>query len=103
MDERRSWWTSPAVLFGLALVGNLAVALASHHFPYTDINNHLARYTLLDRFWFGTPPSYIRARLVPGPYMGIDLVGVALVHVVGAAATMKILAAVAVIAFPVGL
>src|ERR1700722_11180976 len=103
MDQRQSWWTRPVVLFGVALAGNLIVALATRHFPYTDVTNHLARYTLLDRYWFGTPPSYIQARLVPGPYMGVDLLGVALVHFFGAVAAIKVLGALAVIAFPVGL
>jgi hypothetical protein len=102
-EPKQSRWTSPGVLFGLALLGNVVVALAIRHFPYADTVNHLARYTLLDRYWFGTPPAYIRARLVPGPYIGVDLLGVALVHFFGAAITQKILAVIVVIALPVGL
>jgi hypothetical protein len=103
MDERKPWWTNPGVLFGVALAGNLVVALANHHFPYVDVTNHLARYALLDRFWFGTPPAYIQARLAPGPYMGIDILGVTLVHLFGPAIAAKVMAALVVIAFPVGL
>jgi hypothetical protein len=97
------WWANPYLLVGVALVGNLFVALANHHWPYTDITNHLARYVLLDRYWFGTPPDYIQARLVPGPYMGIDLLGVALVQLFGPVATAKIFAVLGVIALPIGL
>jgi hypothetical protein len=107
MDDRQlsrvPWWTDPHLLLAVALAGNLVVALASHHFPYVDVTDHLARYALLDRYWFGTPPAYIRARLVPGPYMGIDLLGVALVHLFGAAAAVKIFGALVVSALPLGL
>jgi hypothetical protein len=97
------WWASPYLLLGVALAGNLFVALASHHWPYADATNHLARYTLLDRYWFGPRPPYIQGRLIPGPYMGIDLLGVALVHLFGPVATQKILAAIVVVVLPIGL
>jgi hypothetical protein len=102
-DAAGAWWASPYLLMAVALAGNLFLALASHHWPYADITNHLARYTLLDRYWFGPRPPYIIARLIPGPYMGIDLLGVALVHLFGAVVAMRALAALVVVAFPVGL
>jgi hypothetical protein len=102
-DDGRAWWANPYLLLGVALAGNLFVALANHHWPYADLTNHLARYTLLDRYWFGPRPPYIVARLIPGPYMGIDLLGVALVHLFGAVVAMRVLAAIVVVAVPIGL
>jgi hypothetical protein len=97
------WWANPYLLMGVALAGNLVVALGNHHFPYCDVTNHLARYVLLDRYWFGVRPAFITARVAPGPYMGVDILGVTLVHFFGAAATLKIFAAILVVALPVGL
>jgi hypothetical protein len=93
----------PLLAFLVALGGNIAVALGAHHFPYEDLPNHLARYVLLDRALSGHPAPYILTRLSPGPYVGLDLIGVALVHTVGAAITARVLAVAVVIAFPVGL
>ena len=51
----RCGWPEALIIIALAL--ELAVALLSHHFPYQDPTNHLARYTLIDRIWFGDPPG----------------------------------------------
>jgi hypothetical protein len=82
---------------------NIAVAVIPRHFPYGDTSNQLARYTLMDRFWFGPRPPGIAVHLVPSAYVGVDLVGVALVHLFGALAAGRILAGVALAILPYGL
>jgi MFS family permease len=93
----------PALLVTVATLVNIAVAVIPRHFPYGDTSNQLARYTLMDRFWFGPRPPDIAVHLVPSAYIGVDLVGVALVHLFGALAAGRILAAIALALLPFGL
>ena len=93
----------PEILILLALAFELVVALTAHHFPYQDPNNHLARYTLISRIWFGDPPGYVVMRWVPTGYIAVDLVGALLVHYVGAVATLHILVAASLILLPLGM
>ncbi|HET7553656.1 MAG TPA: hypothetical protein VFK04_20345 [Gemmatimonadaceae bacterium] len=93
----------PALLVTVATLVNIAVAVIPRHFPYGDTTNQLARYTLMDRFWFGPRPPDVVVHLVPSAYIGVDLVGVALVHLFGALAAGRILAAVALALLPFGL
>ena len=48
-------------LLAVAVLANVAVALAVRHFPYQDIVNHLARYVLLDRVLSGDVPAWLDA------------------------------------------
>jgi hypothetical protein len=92
-----------ALLVTLATLVNIAVAIIPRHFPYGDTTNQLARYTLMDRFWFGPRPPDIAVHLVASAYIGLDLLGVALVHLFGAFAAGRILAAIALALLPFGL
>ncbi len=92
-----------ALLVTIGTLVNIAVAVIPRHFPYGDTTNQLARYTLMDRFWFGPRPPDIAVHLVPSAYVGVDLVGVALVHLFGALAAGRILAAIALALLPFGL
>lgn len=91
------------VLLGLALAVHAAVALGLRHFPYQDVPNHLARYTLIARAWAGGAPAWIDVRLQPTSYVALDLVGAALVASVGAPAAERVLALLGVVALPVGM
>ena len=93
----------PDALVGVATVTNALIALLAHHFPYQDAPNHIARYVLMDRFWSGYPPPNIDVRMIPGPYLGIDLVGVSLVRFVGPVAAEKALALAAVVLLPLAM
>lgn len=91
-----------ALVLGGILV-NVAVALSARHFPYQDIVNHLTRYVLMDRFWFGQPPVGISVKLLPTPYIGLDLIGVALVHLLGPEPTLRILGILPLVVLPLGM
>ena len=82
---------------------NVAIAVCAGPFPYHDSTNHLARYVLLDQAWFGESPSWIIARLVPTPYIAVDLLGVGLVHFLGPIHTLRIMAVIPLILLPAGM
>jgi hypothetical protein len=103
LPPRRARFGWPEILIVLAVAFELAVALTAHHFPYQDPNNHLARYTLISRIWFGDPPGYVVFRWVPTGYIAGDVVGALLVHYIGAVATLRILDAACLIALPLGM
>jgi hypothetical protein len=84
-------------------VFELAVALTAHHFPYQDPNNHLARYSLIERIWFGPQPGYVQFHWLPTGYIAGDVVGAFLLHVVGATATLRLIDAASIILLPVGM
>ncbi|MGH7627337.1 MAG: hypothetical protein ACREOJ_18720, partial [Gemmatimonadaceae bacterium] len=86
-----------------ATLVNIAVAVLAHHFPYGDVMNQLARYVLMERYWFGAPPPGIVVHLTPTAYIGVDLVGVALVHLFGPHAALRILTAIALALLPAGM
>ena len=100
-EAPRSW--GPDLLLGVALLVNVGVALVVRTFPFEDSLNHLARYVLIERILFGTPPDYVVFQPLPTPYIGLDLVGAVLVHLVGAVATLRILGLVALCAPAVGM
>jgi hypothetical protein len=84
---------------------NVAIAVTARYFPFEDTTNHLARYVLLERAWFGHGiglPSTIVVRLQPGPYFALDAIGALIVHVVGPAIGARVIAAIAVAAIPLG-
>jgi hypothetical protein len=81
----------PESLIVVATLLELFVALHAHHFPYRDPTNHLARYTLIERIWFGDPPGYVVMRWVPTSYIAGDVVGALLVHFAGALATLRLI------------
>src|SRR6476659_4731857 len=100
-SRARFGWPESLIL--LALVFELVIALSAHHFPYQDPNNHLARYSLISRIWFGDPPGYVTFHWVPTGYIAIDVVGTLLVHYIGAVATLHVLVAASLIILPLGM
>ena len=93
----------PEALLATALLVNVLVACLVRSFPLEDALNHLARYVLLERILFGPPPGYVAFQPLPTPYIGLDLVGAGLVHLVGAAATLRILGLLALCAPALGM
>ena len=76
-------------LVGLALLGTLGVVCGAAYFPYHDATNNLARYVLMDRAWFGTPAPFVQVRLIPTPYIALDVLGALLVELLGPAAGLR--------------
>ena len=85
------------MLVGIGLMVNLFVVLSARHFPYEDAPNHLARYTVIERMLWGEPARDYRFHWIPTPYIGVDLIGVGLVHVFGPTVAEKVLASTAVV------
>jgi hypothetical protein len=88
---------------GAAVAANILVALAAAYFPYQDSINHLARYYLIDRAWSGHPVDWVQVRVVPTSYIATDVVGAALVHVLGASTALKVIAVVPLLLLPGGM
>jgi len=99
--EHRLGWPEALIILATAL--ELAVALFAHHFPYRDPNNHLARYTLIARIWFGDPPGYVVMHWVPTSYIAGDLVGALFVHFIGAVATLRLINFASLTLLPLGM
>jgi hypothetical protein len=93
----------PELLIVLATALELGVVLLAHHFPYTDPPNHLARYALIARLWFGDPPGYVIMRWVPTSYIAGDIVGALFVHYAGAVATLRLINVATVVLLPLGM
>lgn len=93
----------PEILIVIATALELAVALIAHHFPYTDPTNHLARYTLIARSWFGDPPGYVVFHWVPTSYIAGDVVGALSVHFFGAVATLRLIDVATLTLLPLGM
>ncbi len=95
---------SAALVAGV--VAHLVLALSVRQFPFEDVTNNLARYVMLDRAWFGGQsgpvPSYIETHFRLGPYLGLDVLGAALVHVGGPRFALHALAVLVVCAVPIG-
>jgi hypothetical protein len=90
-------------LLAAATTVNILVALLAKHFPYQDVINHLARYFLIDRALSGQPVGWVEVRLVPTSYIGADLVGVALLHTLGAGTTLRLMAILPLLLLPAGM
>lgn len=90
-------------LFFSALAATCCLALTLEHFPYSDINNHLARFVWLDRYMFGHRPDFVLFHWIPTPYIGLDVVGVALVHLFSPEIAQRLLALLALAALPLGM
>src|SRR6185295_14997400 len=88
---------------GAATAVNVLVALAAAHFPYQDAINHLTRYFLMDQAWSGHPVDWVEVRLVPTSYIGTDMIGVALVHFLGPAGTLRVMAVLPLVLLPAGM
>ncbi|HEY7861469.1 MAG TPA: hypothetical protein VIB98_08480 [Gemmatimonadaceae bacterium] len=97
----RLGWPETLIIIATAL--ELVVALFAHHFPYTDPTNHLARYTLISRIWFGDPPGYVVFHWIPTSYIAGDVVGALSVHFIGAIATLRLINAATLILLPLGM
>jgi hypothetical protein len=91
------------MLIVVGVLANALVALTAGPFPYHDATNHLARYVLLDRAWSGHPVPWAVIRLIPTPYIGIDLLGVGLVHAFGPATAQRVLALIPLLLLPAGM
>ncbi len=91
-----------AWLVVVATVCTAAVAWSVQYFPYHDATNNLARYVLMDRAWFGHPAPFVRVRLLPTPYIGLDLIGVAFVHAFGPATALRAMATLLICIVPLG-
>ena len=89
-------------LLGIAVAVTLAVAWSARYFPYQDSTNNLARYVLMDRAWFGTPPPFLQVRAIPTPYIALDLVGVAFAHVLGAPLALRAMTGLLICVIPLG-
>jgi hypothetical protein len=85
------------MLVGIGLMVNLFVVLSARHFPYADAPNHLARYTVIERLLSGEQERDYSFHWIPTPYIGVDLIGVCLVHLFGPMAAEKLLASAAVV------
>ncbi len=88
--------------FLIALAANVAIAVGVRYFPFEDATNHLARYVLLERAWWGPGTSFIATHPVPGPYVAPNVIGALLVHALGPAWAMRVVAALTVSAIPLG-
>ena len=102
-SPRPRWAHLEEWALGGAVAVNVLVALAATYFPYQDSINHLTRYFLMDRAWSGRPVDRVEVRVVPTSYIGTDVVGVALVHLLGAAWTLKVMAVLPLLLLPAGM
>lgn len=100
-NPRRAGIDDAAV--ALALFITLVVSSSIHYFPYQDSTNNLTRYVLMERAWFGTPAPFVSVRLIPTPYIALDLLGVALVHTLGPPAALRAMACILISIIPTGL
>src|ERR1700730_13359118 len=91
------------ILVGIGLMANLFVVLSARHFPYEDAPNHLARYTVIERILWGEGSQDYSFHWIPTSYIGVDLVGVGLVHLFGPTVAEKVLASAAVVLPIVGM
>jgi hypothetical protein len=87
----------------VAILVNVLVSFVVRCFPFEDSLNHLARYVLMERILFGPPPDFVVFQPLPTPYVGLDLVGAALVHLFGPAATLRALGLLALCAPALGM
>ena len=91
------------VLIAVAVVAQAAVVLSVRYLPYADTTNHLSRYVLMEHYWFGTPPAYVEVSLRPTNSIGLDLMGVALVHFFSVQVAAKVLALLSALAPGIGM
>jgi hypothetical protein len=85
------------ILVGVGLMANLLVVLSARHFPYEDAPNHLARYTVIERILWGEGSQDYSFHWILTPFLGVDLIGVGLVHLFGPMVAEKVLASAAVV------
>lgn len=90
------------LVLSLGVACNLVVALALQHFPYQDAVNHLARYSLINRAWSAHPVEWVTIRLVPTAYLGGDLVGTAIIHLLDPRLAYRVLGILPLVVLPVG-
>ena len=94
------------LIFGAFLVGlaaNVGVALSiRNNFPFEDSVNHLTRWVLMANAWAGHGAPYVHLHAIPGPYLGLDLLGAALATVLSPQMTLRVMGVLVVIAIPVG-
>lgn len=93
----------PEIALSVLLACNILVSLRARHFPFEDSTNHLARYVLMDRAFRHTATNFVDVRILPTPYIALDLVGVALVHLFGPDAALRLIGITALIAPAVGM
>jgi hypothetical protein len=94
----RIWPTMvPDMLVGIGLMANLFVVLSARHFPYEDAPNHVARYTVIERIFWGEGSRDYSFHWIPTFYIGVDLLGAGLVHLFGPTVAEKVVACAAVV------
>lgn len=94
---------APELLIAFAVGVNLLVVFSVQYFPYADIVNHLARYTLIHDQWFsGITSEYADIKPLPTAYIAVDMVGAALMHWFAPQTVMQVLAALCLITLPLG-
>lgn len=103
--ESRKHSALPELLILVAVAAHLLVALGARHFPYHDAINHLARWTLISDAWGGRGASWalVELRVFPSPYLGVDLLGASLVHLIGPVKALRTLTALSVASVPAGM
>jgi hypothetical protein len=101
LDPGAAWRDAVLVLAAVAV--NLTVVLSLTHFPYQDVVNHLTRYVLIARTWFGEGTPGITVLPIPTPYAGLDWLGALLVQFVGPTATARVQAIAPQLVLPLGM
>lgn len=91
------------VLVWLAVSAHLLLPWLLGHLPYQDIANHMARYTLMERAWSGHPVPWAQFRLLPSPYIAVDVMGAALVHLLGPHLAARVIATATLGLLPLGM
>ena len=94
---------APEACLLVVLAVNLSVVWLLSHFPYSDVTNHLARYTLISEELFNGGVRWASFEWIPTPYVGVDLVGAVLVRLLSPQTTLRIMASLGVCLLPVGL
>ena len=90
-------------LIAVAVIAQAAIVLSVRYLPYTDTTNNLSRYVLMEQYWFGTPPAYVEVSLRLTNYIGLDLLGVALVHFFSVQVAARVLALLSALAPGIGM
>jgi len=99
---RPRWPYLEEALLAIAVIATLGVVWSVKYFPYQDTTNNLARYVLMDRAWFGSPAPFVQVRAIPTPYIALDLVGVALTHMLGPPLALRAMVSLLICVIPLG-
>ncbi len=84
----------PELAFCLALMVQAAVVLTATYLPYCDAPDHLARWVMINRYWAGDPAAGVVIVPRPSNYLIADMMGAALVHLIGPRTALKLVAVI---------